>query len=142
MTISVLPKVYLKWLKDTLEERGVKFIHKQVSSIEEAATLGNDGGVSEDGIVINATGLGKSLTTYPSKKAKLTSKSFLLGAKSLIGVEDEAVYPIRGQTIIVHAPHVQEFLCVGLGQSASSISLRLIPPQMEYSLDLTISSHR
>ena len=71
MTISVLPKVYLKWLKDALEERGVKFIHKQVSSIEEAATLGNGGSSggrsSEDLIVINATGLGKSLTTYPSK---------------------------------------------------------------------------
>jgi len=69
-------------MKGELVDRGVKFVQKLVGSIEEAASFGGD-----ESIVINATGL---------------------GAKSLLGVQDSAVQPIRGQTIIVNAPHVKE----------------------------------
>ncbi|KAI5120841.1 hypothetical protein M0805_007028 [Coniferiporia weirii] len=83
-TISVKPGTYLNWMKDELTERGVEFVHRNVGSIEEAAALGG-----ENCVVVNATGL---------------------DSKSLFGVEDKDVYPIRGQTIIVNAPHVKEFL--------------------------------
>jgi hypothetical protein len=33
---------------------------------------------------------------------------FLIGSRSLLGVEDLNVYPIRGQTTIVYAPQVKE----------------------------------
>lgn len=85
-TVSLRPDTYMKWLKDELVNRGVVFIHKHVVSVEEAAALGG-----EESIVINATGL---------------------GSKSLLGVEDKGVYPIRGQTILVDAPHVKEFLAI------------------------------
>jgi hypothetical protein len=34
------------------------------------------------------------------------------GARSLLGVEDTKVYPIRGQVVLVHAPNVNEGLSV------------------------------
>jgi len=84
-TISVNPLVYLPWLKSQLESRGVRFVHRKLRSIEEAADV-----VGPDGIVVNATAL---------------------GARSLIGVQDTKMYPVRGQTILVHAPHLHDFLC-------------------------------
>ncbi|KIM88843.1 hypothetical protein PILCRDRAFT_813830 [Piloderma croceum F 1598] len=83
-TISVNPSVYLSWLKSQLESRGVQFVRKKLRSIEEAADA-----AGPDGIVVNATSL---------------------GARSLIGVQDTKMYPVRGQTILVHAPHLREFL--------------------------------
>ena len=62
-------------------------------SIGEAAEI-----AGPKGVVINATAL---------------------GARSLIGVQDLDVYPIRGQTILAYAPGVQEFLSYPLGLSAS-----------------------
>lgn len=32
----------------------------------------------------------------------------VLGARSLLGVEDTKVYPIRGQVVLVYAPNVDE----------------------------------
>ena len=32
------------------------------------------------------------------------------GARSLIGVLDMKVHPVRGQTILVHAPYIHEFV--------------------------------
>ncbi|KLO20051.1 FAD dependent oxidoreductase [Schizopora paradoxa] len=81
-TVSTKPTRYLRWLKGELTQRGVSFILKNVSSIEAVAAIGGD-----DSIVINCSGL---------------------GAKSLLGVEDNSVFPIRGQTIVVDAPHVKE----------------------------------
>ncbi|EMD32657.1 hypothetical protein CERSUDRAFT_161651 [Gelatoporia subvermispora B] len=89
-TISLNPEVYLPWLKDELLSKGVQFIRRKVHSLGEAAALAGPGGV-----VVNATGL---------------------GARSLIGVEDKDVYPIRGQTIIVQAPSVKEFISFPLGE--------------------------
>lgn len=36
--------------------------------------------------------------------------NFVTGARSLIGVQDVKMYPVRGQTILVHAPHLNHFL--------------------------------
>lgn len=41
----------------------------------------------------------------------------LAGARSLVGVEDEAVFPVRGQTIIVNAPHLKEFVADVTGKA-------------------------
>ena len=37
------------------------------------------------------------------------------GARSLIGLEDQAVHPIRGQTIVIENPKLNEFMCTELG---------------------------
>lgn len=37
------------------------------------------------------------------------------GARSLIGLEDKDVYPIRGQTIVIDNPKVNEFISTELG---------------------------
>ena len=95
-TVSLNPEIYLPWLKGELEARGVQFIRKRVYSIGEAAAI-----AGPKGVLVNATGL---------------------GARSLIGVQDTAVYPIRGQTILAYVPSVQEFLSYPLGLSALSLS--------------------
>lgn len=81
-TVSTKPARYLRWLKEELEQRGVTFLIKNVGSIEAVAAIGGD-----ESIVINCSGL---------------------GSKSLLGVEDDKVLPIRGQTTLVYAPHVKE----------------------------------
>lgn len=89
-TFSVNPWVYLPWLKSELESRGVSFSRRRVNSLDEAFGL-----AGESGAVINATGL---------------------GARSLFGVEDMKVYPVRGQTILVYSPNVKE--CISLAPTA------------------------
>lgn len=91
-TITVNPEEYLPWLKSELLANGVTFVRKKLQSVEEAAEI-----AGIDGLIVNATGL---------------------GAKSLIGVEDNSVFPIRGQTIVVHAPEFKE--CMAIGRSISS----------------------
>ncbi|KAH9947111.1 FAD dependent oxidoreductase [Amylocystis lapponica] len=91
-TISVNPETYLPWIKSELLAHGVQFVRQRVLSLSEAAALAGPGGV-----LVNATGL---------------------GARSLIGVEDTDVYPIRGQVIIVEAPAVKECLSAPLGVSS------------------------
>lgn len=70
---------YIAHLANSLRERGVEIIRHRVSSLDEAYDLPGIGRVN---VVVNATGL---------------------GAKSLIGVEDDNVYPARGQTVLVRA---------------------------------------
>lgn len=79
-TYTLNPVRYLDLLGSQLREAGVPIVRKTVSSLDEAYSL--FGGVS---LVINATGL---------------------GSRSLIGVEDSQVYPVRGQTVTVRAPGV------------------------------------
>ncbi|GBE84952.1 FAD dependent oxidoreductase [Sparassis latifolia] len=101
-TFSVNPEVYLPWLKQQLQQRGVEFIRKRMHSLGQAAAI-----VGAGGVLVNATAL---------------------GARSLIGVEDKDVYPIRGQTIIVNAPAVDEFLSFPLGRpSADGDATYIIP---------------
>ena len=45
----------------------------------------------------------------------------------MIGVEDTDVYPIRGQTIIVHAPGVKEFVSFPLGAGKPGEATYIIP---------------
>jgi len=81
-TVSINPEVYLLWLKSQLESRGVRFVRRRIHSLDEACEL-----AGERGAVINATGL---------------------GARSLFGVEDTKVYPVRGQTVLVYSPNINE----------------------------------
>lgn len=91
-TFSVNPEVYLPWLKSELEKRGVRFSRRRVNSLDEACGL-----AGERGAVINATGL---------------------GARSLFGVEDTKVYPIRGQTVLVYSPNAKE--CVTIAPAGTT----------------------
>lgn len=101
MTIlSLAPSTYLPWLQSRLEALGVKFVRAKIDSIEDAAE--RLPGVGKVKCVVNATGL---------------------GAKSLIGCMDQAVEPIRGQVILVRAPHVK----TDLGLQGAPPSPRTIP---------------
>ncbi|KAG1765085.1 hypothetical protein EDD22DRAFT_978825 [Suillus occidentalis] len=85
-TVSVNPTEYLPWLQSELTSCGVTFERRNVRSLDELKSL-----VGPDGILVNASSL---------------------GSRSIIGVEDTKLYPIRGQTILVHAPGLQECLLV------------------------------
>ncbi|OXG14759.1 D-amino-acid oxidase [Cryptococcus neoformans Tu401-1] len=71
---------YIRHLSSEIRARGIPIHRYRLSSLDEAYNLSGVGKVS---LVINASGL---------------------GAKSLIGVEDQKVYPGRGQTVLVRAP--------------------------------------
>ncbi|KAI9633475.1 D-amino acid oxidase [Dioszegia hungarica] len=78
-SLSVDAPNYLRWVEKQCVALGVTFKRRTVRHISEAA--------EKDGqIVVNATGL---------------------GSRTLGGVEDEAVEPIRGQIVIVRAPQVK-----------------------------------
>lgn len=80
------PHRYNALLAARLRDRGIPIVRKRVSSLDEA--FAHFGPVD---FVVNATGL---------------------GAKSLLGVEDPAVFPDRGQTALVRAPNVD--ICFGV----------------------------
>ncbi|KZW02803.1 FAD dependent oxidoreductase [Exidia glandulosa HHB12029] len=84
-TITLQPRLYLQKLKNGLEKRGVTFVRRYLPSIAYATAYGK-----KDAIIVNCTGL---------------------GSMSLGGVEDTSMFPIRGQTITVHAPHIKESIC-------------------------------
>jgi glycine/D-amino acid oxidase-like deaminating enzyme len=100
-TFSVNPEVYLPWLKSKLESRGVRFLRRRVNSLDEACGL-----AGERGVVINATGL---------------------GARSLFGVEDTKVYPVRGQTILVYSPNAKECITVAPAGTSEKVLTYVIP---------------
>ncbi|KAG1904771.1 uncharacterized protein F5891DRAFT_1257979 [Suillus fuscotomentosus] len=85
-TVSVNPAEYLPWLQSELVSYGVTFERRNVRSLDELRSL-----VGPNGILVNASAL---------------------GSRSIIGVEDTKLYPIRGQTILVHAPGLQECVLV------------------------------
>ena len=72
---------YLVWLADRLRKSGVQIIRRTIPSLEHAYTA-----VPGTELVVNCTAL---------------------GARSLLGVEDMEVEPIKGQTVLVHAPNVK-----------------------------------
>lgn len=74
------PPRYLAHLASSLRSRGVPILRHPVSSLDEAYAL-----LGPVSLVINATGL---------------------GSRTLLGVEDMLVHPIRGQTVTVRAPAV------------------------------------
>ena len=80
-SVCVNTAVYLPWLVGRCLERGVVFKRGVVGHVAEVKGMGVMGvmGGRVD-VVVNCTGL---------------------GARTLGGVEDEKVYPVRGQTVIV-----------------------------------------
>ncbi|OCF57834.1 D-amino-acid oxidase [Kwoniella mangroviensis CBS 10435] len=103
---------YTRYLGDKLRSLGVPLIRHRLSSLDEAYNLPSTGKVN---LVINATGL---------------------GARSLIGVEDDKVYPARGQTVLVKAPWVKEqiFHVEGFfaGKDQDGDETAKAPPQAAY----------
>ncbi|CAK9787386.1 nucleotide-binding domain-containing protein [Cutaneotrichosporon oleaginosum] len=73
---------YLKHLAAGLRARGVPLIRRRLASLDEAYDLPETGSVD---LVVNALALGN---------------------KSLLGVEDDKMYPAQGQTVLVKAPLV------------------------------------
>ncbi|ORX38052.1 hypothetical protein BD324DRAFT_624309 [Kockovaella imperatae] len=80
---TMSPPAYLGYLAEELRSYSVPLIRRRVSSLDEAYSMEDIGPVD---LVINATGL---------------------GSRSLLGVEDELVYPIRGDTVLIRAPGIK-----------------------------------
>lgn len=80
-TLTMDAPAYLLWLAQRLRDKGVSITRRTIPSLEHAYTA-----VKGTALVVNCTAL---------------------GAKSLIGVQDSDVEPIRGQTVLVHAPNVK-----------------------------------
>ncbi|KAI9570324.1 hypothetical protein HD554DRAFT_2085454 [Boletus coccyginus] len=102
-TVSVNPQEYLPWLKSELLSRGVSFERRQVRSLEELRPL-----VGPRGILVNATAL---------------------GSRSIIGIEDTKLYPIRGQAILVESPQLHEAVAVEIDEHSSDGELTYIIPR-------------
>lgn len=75
---------YIKYLAANLRARGVPFIRRRLTSLDEAYDLPETGSVD---LVVNALALGN---------------------KTLVGVQDEKMYPAQGQTVLVKAPLVNQ----------------------------------
>ena len=69
----------------------------------------------EGGVVVNASSLGKHDHDRCGKKCNPLS----IGARSLVGVQDVRVYPIRGQTIVAHAPKATDFVTFVPGKQSA-----------------------
>lgn len=93
-TVSVNPQEYIPWLSSELRARDVEFVRKHVKTLEELRPL-----VRTNGILVNASSL---------------------GSRSIIGVEDTKLFPIRGQSILVQSPQLQEFLATKPDDDAMS----------------------
>ena len=74
-TLSINAPAYIQWLGTQLRQRGVEIERRSLFGLSEA--FDELGGVR---VVVNATGL---------------------GARSLAGVQDETVEPIKGQTVLI-----------------------------------------
>ncbi|ODO00531.1 hypothetical protein L198_02850 [Cryptococcus wingfieldii CBS 7118] len=84
-SFSIHAPLYLSYLASSLRSApsSVPIIRQRLSSLDEAYNLPSIGPVS---LVVNATGL---------------------GAKTLLGVEDDNVHAAKGQSVIVKAPGVK-----------------------------------
>ncbi|KAG1895129.1 uncharacterized protein F5891DRAFT_960556 [Suillus fuscotomentosus] len=100
-TVCINPFEYLPWLRSELESRGVVFRRQYIRSLDEVKLL-----VGKTGLLVNATSL---------------------GSRSLIGVEDTAMYPIRGQSIIVERTGLEEFVTVRSGGGLSELPTSITP---------------
>ncbi|KAG1754957.1 uncharacterized protein EDB91DRAFT_262392 [Suillus paluster] len=100
-TVCVNPWEYLSWFRSELESRGVTFRRQYVTSLDEVKHF-----VGKNGLLVNATSL---------------------GSRSLIGVEDTALFPIRGQSIIVESNNLQEFISARSGANLSEHVTSIIP---------------
>lgn len=84
-SFTLNPPRLLAYLSSRLKTAGVPMVRTRVSSLDEARAY------CPAALLVNATGL---------------------GARSLLGVQDEAVHPVRGQTVLVRAPGVDT--CYGV----------------------------
>jgi D-amino-acid oxidase len=82
--IAMNPLLLLPWLKRKLEERGVNFVRKEVRNLDEARKI------NQAKLLVNASGV---------------------GAKEL--ASDDAVRPVRGQTMFVRTDFNQLFMREG-----------------------------
>lgn len=96
-TLSVNAPQFCQYLQREGEKLGVTFERKLVTSLEQIAE-GAD-------LIVNATGLGvydrpgiSGLYTFLRTDQRSRTPP---GAKSIAGVEDQEVEPIRGQTVLV-----------------------------------------
>ncbi|GAA5801759.1 hypothetical protein HPULCUR_007211 [Helicostylum pulchrum] len=84
-TALINSPVYLKWLQSQFEKLGGTIIKKSITHIDEVFRfIGNK---EPYAALINCTGL---------------------GARFLGGVQDDKVFPTRGQTVVVYAPHIKK----------------------------------
>ncbi|GHJ84687.1 hypothetical protein NliqN6_1089 [Naganishia liquefaciens] len=81
---------YLAWLSQECKKRGIPMVRHRLSALDQAYDL---------------HGLG--LSREKGKTVDLVVNCSALGSRSLIGVEDETVYPVKGQTVLVKAPGVK-----------------------------------
>ncbi|KAG2200068.1 hypothetical protein INT47_007713 [Mucor saturninus] len=81
-TVLINSPVYLKWLQNQFTQLGGTIVKRSLSHIDDLFDVVK----SSHAAVINCTGL---------------------GARFLGGVQDEAVTPTRGQTVVVDAPHIK-----------------------------------
>jgi D-amino-acid oxidase len=84
-SVCINPALYLPWLVGQCRANGVTFYRKTVAHVLEVQLLDETGTKAD--IIVNATGL---------------------SARKLDGVRDNAMYPIRGQTVVVRnaAPYM------------------------------------
>lgn len=73
--------VYIAWLAFKFKALGGEIVQRNIGHIDEVFNL-----FEKTPFVVNCTGL---------------------GARFLGGVNDEAVFPTRGQTIVAKAPHIK-----------------------------------
>lgn len=77
--------VYLKWLENQFKKLGGEIIQQSLSHVDEIFDFFPPKSKAS-AVVINCTGL---------------------GAKFLGGVNDDALFPTRGQVVVVKAPHIK-----------------------------------
>lgn len=77
---TINPPKFCAYLAGRLRSRGVPIVRRRVASLDEAFSA-----FGPVDLVVNATAL---------------------GSQTLLGVQDAAVHPVRGQTVLVRAPSV------------------------------------
>ncbi|KAH7098324.1 D-amino-acid oxidase [Auriculariales sp. MPI-PUGE-AT-0066] len=100
-TVTIDTAVYLPFLLSKFLGRGGRLIRARVQHIDQVIAGAFTPGVLPDAVFI-CTGI---------------------GARSLGGVEDTTVYPIRGQTVVIRAPWVK----FGRAFSTGKLSAYIIP---------------
>lgn len=88
---------FISFLKEYLTKQGVTFVRSKLAHLDDAFSY-----AQETKTVFNCTGL---------------------GARTLPGVQDDQVYPTRGQIVIAKLPHVQENIAIW----SPSVSTYIIP---------------
>ena len=102
-SVCINPAVYLPWLVGRCLQVGVVFKRRVVSDLCEVKELHAMGGRLD--VVVNCTGL---------------------GARTMGGVEDENVYPVRGQTVIVREENDAMYAVSGTDGPAQDRSYQMM----------------